>query len=83
MNTTMMIEMRGFTKVASALSKECESIGITPERVRASGIDAFNHVIEQVGDTHLFDDRYQIGGDTWCIVFRDLKEAIQHGCKLL
>lgn len=84
MNTPiLMMEFKGFTQMATQMAYKMETTGITPERIRASGISIIQEVIEST-KTGAAPSKYaHIGGDTWAFEFRRPERAIVFGWSLL
>lgn len=83
MNSILIMELRGFAALATQLAKELDRINLSPERVRAAGIQIANQIIEKVLDGHHCTHKMHLGGDTWYFTFEDVTEGVIVGCKLL
>jgi hypothetical protein len=75
----LVIEMRGFERIASELAKELDTIGVTPERIRAAGIWIANSIFDQISEKLRPEKRMHLGGDTWYFNFSAFDEAVRFG----
>lgn len=78
-----MMEFKGFTRMATQMAYDMESAGITPERIRASGIALVQETIDAAKSTAIPGKHAHIGGDTWAFEFRTVEEGILFGWSLL
>ncbi len=84
MNTPiLMMEFKGFTQMATQMAYNMETTGITPERIRASGIAIIQDVIESTKAAAPPRKSVHIGGDTWAFEFRSLETGVIFGWHLL
>ena len=79
----LMMEFKGFTQMATQMAYNMETTGITPERIRASGITIIQEVIESARTSSAPSKSAHIGGDTWAFEFRRLERGIVFGWSLL
>lgn len=47
----LIMELRGFSQIASSLAQELDAVGVDPERIRSSGIEVVNRAISDLVDT--------------------------------
>lgn len=78
MRAILVMELRGFQALASELVRECEKIGLTADRVRASGISLMNGILDQAAEQIRPDVRFHVGGDTWYFNFDNFLSALQY-----
>jgi len=79
----LMLEFKGFTRMTTQMAYDMESTGITPERIRASGISIVQEVISRAKKVSPPTNSSHIGGDTWAFEFQTLEEAVTFGWMLL
>jgi hypothetical protein len=79
----LMMELKGFTRMATQMAYDMETTDITPERVRASGIAIVRDVVERIRTSIEPTNFAHIGGDTWAFEFRSMKDAVTFGWMLL
>jgi 4-carboxymuconolactone decarboxylase len=79
----LLMEFKGFAALATQLARDTESVGLTPDRIRASAIEIINRTIESAKAAVHCSHAMQLGGDTWYFLFDNLEEAISFGCYLL
>ncbi|WP_420862600.1 hypothetical protein [Algirhabdus cladophorae] len=77
------MELRGFSQSATDLARELESLEVTPERVRASGIEVVSQIIEKAKEVSSPSQSMHLGGDTWYWNFQEMGEAYQFALALL
>jgi hypothetical protein len=77
------MEFKGFTGMATDLSRGTSVIGITPERIRASGINVVQELISQASLSVTPEKNEHLGGDTWALVFKSLGDALLFACAIL
>lgn len=83
MSALFFMEFKGFTALATDLARSTDSIGITPERIRASGISIVQELIAQASLSVSPEKNEHLGGDTWALVFRTLEGSLLFACALL
>jgi hypothetical protein len=79
----LVIEFKGFTEMATVLAEGAASAGVTPELVRASGIEIVDQVLTCARAASLPLQMKHIGGDSWFLEFEDLEEAVRFGVTFL
>lgn len=83
--TMLVMELKGFSALASELSRRMEYLGITPERVRQSGRHLIDEAIRaaEKESKSLPIERKDIGGDTWYFTFDGCLAALRFGAALM
>lgn len=79
----IIMEFKGFTRIAEELAKNMDEISLNAERIRAASIDIINETITETKKVESYLSVEKIGGDTWFFKFRELEDAIKYGCLLL
>ncbi len=83
MQSILIIEFKGFSNLATELSKKMEGIEISPEKVRAG----ITHITEEIISKSLaaipYNQHFLIGGDTFVILFDKLNQAVDAGITIL
>jgi hypothetical protein len=83
MSAIFFMEFKGFTAIATDLARGTTDVGITPERIRASGIIVVEELLRQASHSASPEKSEHLGGDTWALVFNSLGDAITFGCSIL
>ena len=83
MQTILIIEFKGFTKISTSLALKMEEITLTPEKIRAGIIEITNKLIENVNKTNSYNSKFKVGGDTFVITFNELRQGIDFGVLLM
>lgn len=83
MTPILIMELRGFSQSATDLSRELESMGISPERIRASGIEIVRQIIKIAKGVATPSQELHLGGDTWYWNFHDMSDALKFSIALL
>jgi len=83
MKPILIMELRGFAKLATELAKELDEIGVEASRVRAAGIEVVRTAIKSCTKDSDFTQEMHLGGDTWYWNFETIKEAVEFAIKLL
>jgi hypothetical protein len=79
----VIVELKGFSAMATILAKDVDVIGVTPERVRASIIETVNRIVDESMTGLMLGKRALLGGDTWGFTFQDVEEAVLFGSRAL
>lgn len=77
MKGILVIELRGFQALAGELAREAEGAGVTPDRIRASGISLLNSMLDQAEAVQKSIRRFHVGGDTWHLTFETVDLTIR------
>jgi hypothetical protein len=83
MSGILFMEFKGFTAMASDLARGTAAVGVTPERIRASGITIVESLLRQASLSAMPTKTEHLGGDTWALVFGSLDDAATYGCAIL
>lgn len=83
MTTILVMELRGFAKIATELAYDMDKIGVTPDRVRSAGIHIINETIDKAKINYPFTKKMHLGGDTWYFTFDEFEEGVRYACILL
>lgn len=83
MDAIFFMEFKGFTAMATSLARDAGIIGLTADRVRASGITVVDSVLSQASLSAHPTKAEHLGGDTWALVFGSLEDAVTFGCAVL
>jgi hypothetical protein len=83
MKAILIMELKGFGDIATALAKRMDSISLTSERVRGVGREIVNQVIQTASQENLPLEVHEIGGDTWFLTFETVETSIFFGCSFL
>ena len=79
----LVMEFRGFSKMATEMSFELTPLGISPARIRASAIEIVRKAVAECAPSDDFANRMHLGGDTWYWTSPEIKEAYQFGLRLI
>lgn len=79
----LVMEFRGFSKMATEMSFELTPLGISPARIRASAIEIVRKAVSECAPSDDFANRMHLGGDTWYWTSLEIKEAYQFGLRLI
>lgn len=79
----LMMEFKGFTQMATQMAYDMDTTGITPERIRGSGLSIVREVVEAAKEAAVPSNFAHIGGDTWAFEFRRIEDAVIFGRSLL
>jgi len=82
-NALIVMEFKGFTAMATSLSRDTDSIGITPDRVRAAGINLTRESVAKASVAAHPTRVEHIGGDTWVLEFSSLETSLIFGVVIL
>ena len=79
----LVMEFRGFSKMATEMSFEIARLGISPARIRASAIEIVRKAVAECAPSDEFANRMHLGGDTWYWTSPDIKEAYHFGLRII
>lgn len=79
----LVMEFRGFSKMATEMSFEIARLGISPARIRASAIEIVRKAVAECAPSDDFANRMHLGGDTWYWTSPDIKEAYYFGLRMV
>ena len=83
MTPILILELRGFSKLATDLSRELEILEVTPDRVRAAGIELVRQCVRTARDLATPTHEMHLGGDTWYWNFHDMSDAYRFAVSVL
>jgi hypothetical protein len=79
----LVMEFRGFSKMATEMSCEITHLGISPARIRASAIEVVKKAVAECAPSDDFANRMHLGGDTWYWTSPEIKECYNFGLRLI
>jgi hypothetical protein len=83
MQTILIIEFKGFSKISTELSSRMNEVEVTPERVRAAVILLTEEILKKSLNNVPHNNQFLIGGDTFVILFDNLEIALKSATQIL
>ena len=83
MKSVVVMDLQGFSQLATGLALKMERINLNAERVRAITIQAVDKIIKETSVFVMPQLSSYIGGDTWGFVFHTAEDGVKFGCYFL